>query len=542
MKKQLALIVLLGMAATLLFGCTGQNETGTVRSSNQQLVVSLNGEPQNLDPALWPTVEESTLGITFFEGLLRLGKDGQAEAGAADRWEMSSDGLTYTFHIREDAKWSDGEPVTAKDFEFAWLRVLDPETNATNVSLLEPIKNAMNYNQGKAKQEDVGIRAVDDSTLEVILEEPTPYFLDLLPGLTFAPVRSDIIEKVPLTWSTKAQLLITNGAFRITRWEHKYLIEAEPNPYYWDEASIKLAKLVFKLDGSVQGKYADFQDGIVDIGTAFPKELDIDQQIKENKVVSNAFLGTGYLQFNTLREPFDDVRVRKALGLVIDKNAIAQIRHAGEKPAGGVVPPGMPDADPQVDFRETGGNLQPIEQTADQIAEAKELLAEAGYPEGKGLPTVSYLGNIAYAEVLKENFALIGVELSFHQETGAVYWDRFGRGDYDLLEFGWIADYSDPYTFLGTFADSSFIEIDPTFREKLDAANAIVDTKQRFTVLHEAEEILLESYAVIPLLYKVDNYYVQPYVKDYYRTVRSEPIYRYVTIDEALKHELLQDK
>ncbi|MCZ8519845.1 MULTISPECIES: peptide ABC transporter substrate-binding protein [Paenibacillus] len=528
----------LAVTAALLSGCAAQQETAGQRSANQQLVVGFGYEPVNLDPALFPTAEEATLGITFFEGLLRVGKDGKPEAGAADRWEISTDGTVYTFHMRENAKWSDGKPVTAKDFEYAWMRVLDPAVESPSASMLGPIKNALAYHEGKADKASVGIKALSDSELQVTLEKPTSYFLGLLATFTFAPVRSDIVEKVPSTWSTKSQLLISNGAFHVKQWQHKFEIVAEPNAYYWDRQEVKLSRLTFKLDGTSTGQWADFGDGAIDLGSALPKDLNVKEEVQKGTITSSPYLGSGFMMFNTTHKPFDDPRVRKALGLVIDKQALAALDQSGQTPAGGFVPPGMPDAADQGDFRAIGGDLQPVQRQEQHIAEAKKLLAEAGYPGGQGLPEVSYLGAREFAAEVAKDFSLLGVQLKYTDDTSAIFWNRVDQGDYDLLEYAWIADYSDPINFLEVPANSPFFNIGPAYTQKLQESATILDPAKRFQTLHDAEKLLLDSYGIIATLNSKDNYYRQPYVKDYIRTVRSEPIYRYVSIDEAQKQQL----
>lgn len=535
MKFKLLTYTITGILTLGLFGCSQKTETQIERSPNQVLTVGDYYEPSSLDPGTWGTMEESLIGLNLFEGLLRVGKDGNPEPGMAKKWDISNDQLTYTFHLRIDAKWSDGKPVTANDFEFSWLRVLNPETGSGTAYMMEPIKNAAAYNIGEAKKEDVGIKALDTHTLQVKLEQPTPYFLGLVSSFTFSPVREDVIKKVPKTWSTKAQLLVSNGPFHVTNWEHKYKIEAEVNPHYWDQKNIKLSQLILRFDGTTNGQWADFQDGNIDIGTSIPYTVNLEEEINKGDIISHPIQGTQFFQFNTTRKPFDDLRVRKALALVIDKEKIVENRGFGENAAGGIIPIGMPDYDSNTDFRKIGGEVQPVKRTEAHIEEAKRLLAEAGYPNGESFPVVNYLGSNSLVPILEDGFSKLGIKINAPELPDSVYQEKLANNDFDLNDSNWFADFSDPINFLAPFTAYDFISINQEFYEHIDKSYILTDPKKRFEALHEAEKSLLESYAVVPYVYNVDIYSIQKHVKGFVRTARTEPLYRLAYIDEELK-------
>lgn len=462
----------------------------------------INGaEPETLDPAIITGQPEGRLAGALFEGLLRFNSKGRPEPGVAERWEISEDGRTYTFHLREDARWSDGKPVTAGDFVSSWQRTLTPSTASGYNYMLFPIRNAEPFAEGKLTDfREVGVRAIDERTLEVELDSPTPYFLDLVSFTTYKPVRTDLIDAVGDDW-VKPEHILTNGPYHLESWRINDRIRLRKNPRYWNAEGVAL-EVVDVLPISAANTAFNFYasgeaDLMMDKGLAPPTLLD---ELKKRPDFHAApFLGTYFLRFNATKPPFDDPRVRKAFAMVIDKEAItSKITRAGETPASGFVPPG-------VDGYESPEGL-PYDPDR-----ARQLLAEAGYPSGEGFPLVRYL----YSEgELNEAIAVelqsmwrnqLGVNVNLARQEWKVYLNSLSSLDYDIARSSWVGDYPDPNTFLDMFLTGggnnrtgwSSAEYDAL----IDAAAAELDPAKRFELLQQAEELLVVEEAPVAPIY-----------------------------------------
>jgi Bacterial extracellular solute-binding proteins, family 5 Middle. len=405
----LAALLVLSMALSACSGQTTHQNQESQQSGKQtapiEITYNLQTEPRSVDPAKNTAIDGGTVIYHVFEGLTRLDKNNKAEPAVAEKWDVSSDGLTYTFHLRDGVKWSDGKPVTAKDFEYAWKRVLNPDTGSEYAYQLYYIKNGEKYNKGEAKAEDVGVVAKDDKTLELTLESPTPYILELLAFFTYMPVRQDIVEKDPDGWAQNPETYIGNGAFVMKEWNHNDSIVFEKNPNYWDAGRIKPDKLTFVMINDASTELAAFDNNQIDFGDN-PPANDFPRLREDGVLHIDPSLATYGYVFNTKKAPFDNPKVRKAFSLAIDRKAIVETPpQVGQKPAGGWVPPGLPDADATKDFREIGGDYYDVNKAS--VEEAQKLLAEAGYPGGKGLPEITLLYNTSeghkqIAEMLQE--------------------------------------------------------------------------------------------------------------------------------------------
>ncbi|VBB08986.1 Hypothetical protein LUCI_4272 [Lucifera butyrica] len=511
-KKFFAVLLGAVMLAALAAGC------GKLGSHGQVFRYALEAEPSTLDPALSTGIPESLVELQIFEGLTRLDAKDQPVPGVAEKWDVSPDGLKYVFHLRPNAKWSNGEPVTAQDFEFAWKRVLNPDFASENAYMLFPIKNAQAYNTRKATVDQVGVKALDDHTLEVTLEKPTAYFLSLVAFHAFYPVPPKTVAASPDKWSTEAKTLIGNGPFKITNWVHSGQLVFVKNDQYWDAAAVKLQKMEWPISDSQTTRLAMLENNQVDMMVE-PPVSEHDRLMQAGLLKVAPYLGTYYYVFNTQKAPFDNVKVRQAFALAISREELVKnVIKGGKKPAYAWVAPGLLDPDTGKDFREEGGNY-----AVEDAAQAKKLLADAGYPGGKGLPPVTILYNTselnkAVAEAIQEMWKKnLGVAVGITNQETKVFLDSRNQGAFQVARASWIGDYADPMTFLDVFRDpdNDAKYYNPAYNRLVLQAQSTIDQKIRMRDMHAAEKILFDDAVIIPIYYTTQPYVARPYVKGY---------------------------
>jgi oligopeptide transport system substrate-binding protein len=484
--------------------------TGCGSDSKRADLVFLNGqEPESLDPALITGQPEERLAMTLFDGLTHVDRSGHLQPAIAISWDLSSSQEVYTFRLRPNVHWSNGALVTAEDFEKSWERVLTPETASEDAYMFYPIKNAQAFNEGKLKDfSQVGIKALDAHTLQVELNHPTPYFPDLCATMTFLPVYLPAIQKYGDDW-IKPGKLVCNGPYTLKEWRLNYRIRLVKNPEYWDAAHVQLQIVdILPIDNSITAFnfYASHAaDLILDKGLT-PSTLMADLK-KRPDFHSAPFLGTYFIGFNTKRRPFTDARVRQAFALAIDRERIVtKITQAGEPPAYSLTPPG------------TQSGYQPPTMPKENVARAKELLAEAGYPNGKGFPVVSYLYdnkklNEDIAIELQSMFAEnLGVHIQLVKQEWKVYLTSLNSLDFDFARRSWVGDYNDPMTFLDCYVTGGGNNRtgwnDPRYDRLIEEANQTSDPKNRLEDFYKAENILLnDGTPICPLFYMGINIY-----------------------------------
>jgi oligopeptide transport system substrate-binding protein len=498
-----SLITLLALALFLIAGCAPHRDRADL--------IFINGaEPETLDPALITGQPEGRIVNALFEGLLRFDRFGVAGPGVASSWEISPDHCGYTFHLRPEARWSDGKQITAVDFVDSWRRTLDPATASAYSYQLFSVKGAEEFaNSPVGKTPDfssVGVKALDENTLQVTLRQPTPYFLDLCAFPTLFPVRTDLIAKYGDDW-VKPGKLVGNGSFLLEDWKINDAIHLKRNPLYWDTKNVPLRTvevLPISQANVAYNFYAARQANLImDKGLAPPSLLDA---LKTRPDFHAApFLGTFFLRFNCAKGPFTDIRVRKAFAMAVDRKRItSKITRAGESEALSFVPPGIP------------GYEAPKGLPEDSQA-ARRLLAEAGYPGGKGFPLTTYL----YSEgELNEGVAVelqsmwkeqLGVTVQLARQEWKVYLNSLGSLDFGIARSSWVGDYPDPNTFLDLFLSESGnnrtgwknVAYDQMIHDAAQAA-ADTDPKKRFEIMRRAEEFLVREEAPIsPLFFYV---------------------------------------
>jgi len=518
MKKIAVLLVLVMISVTFLSGCS---LTGTNKAT-PELVVCVGPEPDIIDPALNSAVDGATLLIHGFEGLMNLDKNGVPVKGQAKSYKISEDELTYTFTLRDDLKWSDGQPLVAGDFIYSWNRAIDPETAADYEYIFEAIEG---YDEGK-----LNVTAPDDKTLVVKLKAVTPYFLELCAFPTFFPVRQDIVEANPDGWTLDPNTYIGNGPYMLTEWVHDSHMIYKKNPNYWNLAKLGPDSIKFLLMSDDSAIFAAFQNDEIEAWKD-KKEFNIEGQ-----------LGTYYVSFNTKKAPLDNPLVRKALTLAVDRDYICkQIGQAGQEPAGAYVSIGLADSDVKKEFRTLGGNYYDPSAAANEanLAEAKKLLADAGYPEGKGLPTIEYLYNIGtghqlIGEALQNMWKKIGVNIELVSQEWNTMLNTRKNGEYSIARNGWLADYNDPISFLDMWITGGGNNDAQWSNSEYDAlitqVKASSDRAERMKLMHKAEDIIFEESMLCPIYYYVDIFLKNEKLEGFYSSPLGYKYFMYSSV------------
>ncbi|AET67011.1 ABC-type oligopeptide transport system, periplasmic component [Desulfosporosinus orientis DSM 765] len=522
----------------LLTGCGTTNPSAGTSSSNEMKVSYAPGsEPKTLDPQMSNGIPEAIMELNLFEGLMRLDKDSNPQNAIADSIEVSPDGLKYTIKLK-DTKWSNGDPVTADDFKFAWMHALDPAAAAEYAYQLFYIKNGEAYNSNNAKAEDVGIKVVDPKTLEITLESPTPYFKSLLAFPTYYPVDKKNVEANP-KWNLQPETFVSNGPFKMQSWSHNDKLVLVKNPNYWDADSVKLSELTFNLVSDGKAALTAFEAGQLDgVDQSDVPISDLDRLKQAGSLKTTPYLGTYFYRFNVTKKPLDNPKVRQALSLAINRQAlIDNVFKGGQIPALGYVPGGIPDAENGKTFRDIGGEL-----FKEDLAKAKQLLAEAGYPDGKNFPelTILYNTNGSHqlpAQAIQDMWAKnLGINVKLLGQEWKVYQRSEQDLQYDIARAGWIGDYIDPMTFMDMFVTNGGNNqtgwSNADYDKDIQTAKQSGDQKARMQAMHEAEEVLINEMPIMPIYYYT-NYYV---LKDNIKGVIQLPLgftdFKYATVEK----------
>ncbi|MEL7563907.1 MAG: peptide ABC transporter substrate-binding protein [Dehalobacterium sp.] len=520
MKRKFLIVLVIALFSAALFTGCGSNGENPMNSENgnveQKIIYNLGAEPETLDPAAATGMTEGTVQMALFEGLVRLDANEEPVPGIAEKWDISDDGLTYTFHLR-DAKWSNGETVTARDFEYAWKRLLNPEMANYYAYQLYYLVNGEEYNAGEADAEDVGVKALDEKTLEVKLVAPTPYFLSLTALSNLYPVNQKVVE-ANKDWHTGPEDYVSNGPFKLVEWEHNQKLILERNENYWAADDVKLEELIMTTVESDTTQLTMFDTDQIDIAE-FPPLQEMSRLLAEEKATIHPDLGVYFYSFNTDVKPLGDVRVRKALSLAINRQSlIDNVTQAFEKPAYAIVPYEVKDVN-NTDFRENGGDY-----FQEDLNEARRLLAEAGFPEGKGFPALKILYNTSeahqqIAEAIQEMWKTnLGINVELTNQEGGVYSKSINVGDYEIGRAGWTPDYNDAMTYLDIWVDSDLTMYytgwsNPTYDRLIKEAKTGLDTAARSKALHEAEAILIDEMPIMPIFFYTNQNLYKPWVK-----------------------------
>lgn len=492
---------------------------GTVLAEKQEIVRHIKDEPASLDPMKAVGLIEAQVARDLFEGLVNQDAHGQIIPGVAAKWQ-TADNQTYIFTLRKDAKWSNGEPVTAQDFVYSWRRLVDPKSLSPFAWFAElaGMENAQQIIAGKMPPETLGVSAVDKYTLKVKLSKPVPYFPSLTANFSLFPVPSSVIEKYGNDW-TKVGNLVGNGAFKLQDRVVNEKLVLVPNDHYWDHAHTVLTKVTFIPINQEANATKRYQAGDIDITESFPKNL-YQKLLKDipGQVYTPDQLGTYYYAFNTQRAPTNDVRVRKALSYAIDRKIIAEkVLGTGEKPAYHFTP------DVTAGYHPVANLLQQQDQE-ELNAQAKALLHAAGYGPDKPLK-LSLLYNtsdnnqklaIAIASMWKKT---LGVDVNMINQEWKTYIDSRNTGNFDVVRASWVGDYNEPSTFLSLLTSTHSGNIakfnSADYDRLLSEAGKQTNPKALSDDYNKAEQIIAEQVPIAPIYQFTNGRLIKPWVKGY---------------------------
>ena len=532
-KWLVILLAVMMVASVALAGCSGTTEEKPADDPKEQagdtkeppkeevkveqyLKLNARTEPPSLDPGTaTDTTSFEILRVTM-EGLVRLDENSEVKQGSgmAESWEVSEDGLVYTFHLKNDVKWSNGDPVTAEDFEYAWKRVLNPDTGADYAYQLYYLKNGAAYNSGEANADDVGVKALDATTLEVTLEAEAPYFLQLTAFGSLYPVPKKVVEANP-DWAADAETHVSNGPFKLTKWAHDEEVVVEKNENYWNQAAIKLDKISWGMVNDDNTAYQLYLNNDFHKIQA-PHELTY-ELLQKGEAVSTPILGTYMYIFNVEKEPFNNKYIRQAFSAAIDRDAIVNfVTKGGQIPAYGFVPFGS-SPDLGVDFREANGNMIP---TDDPKALLEKGMAELNITE---LPEVVLSYNTseghkkiaeAVQQMWKEN---LGVDVKLFNQEWKVFLETLSAGDFQMGRYGWLGDYMDPMTFMDMWVtgggnnDTNYAN--PEYDALIEKAKSTGDQQVRLDAMSKAEKMMMDDMVVAPVYFYTSVYMQHDNVK-----------------------------
>jgi len=544
----LALILLL---TTALTGCgskggnsgktpdNGADSGSDGKAEGFTIDVQVGPEPETIDPNMNTAVDGASLINHVFEGLMKLDKEGNIVSGAAESYEVSTDELVYTFKLRDNAKWSDGEDLTADSFVYSWQRLADPATASEYNYMIDMVQNANEIMAGEKDKSELGIKAVDSKTVEVTLNVATPYFLEICAFPATYPLREDIVSAAPDTWYQEPATYIGNGPYVVDTWTHQSMIVMKQNPNYYGVAELGPETINFHLIEDYNTILASFENGEILFGDNLPSE-EIERMTGKG-LYTEGQLGTYFLCLNNEEEVLKDAKVRKALALAIDRNYIVKsVSKAGEQPADTFVPTGLSDTDNTKEFHEVSKkwwSVDPADYEAN-VAEAKKLLGEAGYPDGKGFPSIELMinpGHEARAEAVIYMWQQeLGITATISSQDWAVFSQTRTDGNYEIARHGWLADYNDPISFLDmwvTGGGTNDAQYSNAEYDKLIAqVKASSDRKERIKLMHQAEEILAEEVPIIPLYFYTDLYLKSDKLEGFYSSPLGYKYFMYTSV------------
>lgn len=499
-----------------LLGCNDSNDTESGSTDQQTLKrdvlrINIGNEPPTLDWSRSTDTTSYTILINIMEGLTVFGDDYTPQPALADSWEISDDGTVYTFNIRNGVKWTDGKPLRAKDFEYSWKRLLNPDTGADYAYFLYDIKNAEEYNNGSIKDPDsVGIKSIDDSTLQVTLRRPASYFLSIVSFMSTYPMRQDIVKKHDVKW-TEPENLVTLGAYRLDSWKHHDKLTIKANPNYWGiKPTINSVEMIMNENpSSALALYESGELDYADSRSIPPLEIPRLRLLPDFRTQLQ-FRGN-YIGFNTKKPPFDNSNVRKAFSAAINRQNIAEVVQGAGIPATSWIPKGMLGFN-----QEIGIDFSPDE--------AKEYLKEAGFSDPADFPKPTFLypdvsNNRVIAESLQSMWKeYLGIEVELINQEWKVYLSTLDTDPPHIFRAGWGADFPDPHNFMNLFECNSGNNetrwCNPAYDALVEKAAGEPDSDKRTSMYNSAQIILTETdVPIAPFLLSIQQSMVKPYVQ-----------------------------
>ena len=529
---------LLVLASMFLFACTG-GESNVTEGNRLGILHYGNGsEPQGLDPHVVTGVPENHLIRALFEGLaVKNPYTLEPEPGVAERWEFSADRRVITFHLREDALWSNGDQMTAHDYVWSWQRALNPAMGNLYAYMLYPVRNAEAFATGQIDDfDEVGVKALDDRTLQVTLTEPTPFFLQLMDHYSTFALHRPTIEKFGkatdrFTRWTRVENIVSNGAFRLTEWKLNRRISMTKSDTYWDRDNVKLNGVVFYPTENIVSEERMFRVGQLHYTQTIPLDkIPVYQAMENSPYVQAPYLGTYFFLINTTRPPVDDVRVRKALSMSIDRQKLNDtVLQKSNVPAYSITPPGTLGYEPPKLF-----DYDP--------EQARQLLADAGFPDGQGWPGLELIYStseshrkiaVALQQMWKD---VLNIQVTISNQEWKVYLDSVTQMEFDIARRGWIGDYVDPNNFLDLYltdgGNNNTGFSDPRYDEMITKLAPQAKTREeRFAIFKEAETMLMEQMPILPIYTYTSKHLIHPSVKGLPANLMDSLNLKYVWLD-----------
>ena len=546
----LALVLTLSVAACL--GSCGKKYSG--------ITVQIGPNPETLDPALNSAVDGGNMLITLFETLLIIDENNKVQPGQAEKYEVSDDGLTWTFTMRDGLKWSDGTELNAKDFEYTFKRIVDVNLAApygeTVLGMVEGYQDAIGNPDKEGKTTTtpntdlLNVKASEDGkTLTIKLAYPCAYFDKLAAFGTMSPVQKATVEANGDAWATKPETYVCNGPYMISEWTPSERIVCKKNPNYkggWDSKRIVTEDLTFLLLEDASASFAAYNSGTAQLIKDVPTEEipSLKKSTDGGDFYVDTILGTYYLSMNLNKAPFDNVNVRKALNLAIDRDYVANVIMQGTySPAYNFIGPGIVDSEGMFFDNAkaaNGGKTYIGEDYNADLEEAKKALAEAGYPNGEGFPTITYSTNdagyhVAVAEYLQQAYKQLGITMNIDKVEWASFTPQRRAGEYEMARNGWVMDYNDASNMIELLYSSNGNNDgkynNPAFDAAIDKSK-VADMKEHFAALHEAESIMMKDYACIPIAYYNDFWLQSSSLKGSWHSPYGYWYFQYAYIEE----------
>lgn len=565
MKKTALVLTAVLASAMLLSACGGSKDaaptggdTGTTTAQSGEsgapaegtsggldLAVQIGPDPETVDPALNSSIDGGNMILHAFETLMTVDSENKIVGGQAESFEVSEDGLTYTFHLRDGLKWSDGTPLTANDFVYSWKRLADPNTAAPYAGdMLGYVKG---YEEAAAGNLDaLGVSAPDEKTLVVELSVPCVYFSKLITHGSMVPVQEATVEANGDQWTLNPETYVSNGPLKMIEWVPGSHITYAKNENYWNADKVTLNTLRFVLMEDTNASYSAYKTGEVSMIKDVPTEEVPSLRGQEDFFIAPT-MGTYYISFQTQKEPFNNPDVRMALSLAIDRDYAGNTVMQGiYTPAANFVGPGISDAEDGSSFEEVtrknnGGDFFNVTDHEADVAKAKELLAKAGYPDGQGFPTIEYMTNDAnFHKPLAEYLQSCWKEtLGINMDIKIVEWSTFTptrrAGDFQIARDGWAYDYDDPSNMLNlmksTSGNNNGKYNNPEVDKILDEANSTADVAEHYAKLHEAENMILADAAMAPVAYYNDFWLQDPKLKGTWHSPYGYWFFQYATME-----------
>ena len=519
MRKQLSILL------AVLVALSGMMLTGAMAEPAQEIIFALQNEPDGIDPGVTNNSFASPFLANCFEGLVTYDTaNGSLVGGNAEKWTISQDGTVYTFTLKDGLKWSDGSPLTAQDYLYAFKRVLTPATTAQYANMLtDYVAGAQEFYDGTGTEEELGVKAPDDKTLVLTLKTATPYYIDILTMWTFSPVQQATVEANGDTWTTSPETYVCNGPFMISEMNMGESVVLVKNPEYYDADKVNLEKVTFRYITDLSTALLAFESGEIQGSRGLPSSDYSRLKAEDAGVVTVSSYGTVFYNFNCAKAPFDNVLVRKAFNLAVDRTSLIEdVVQIPAEPAFSFIAPGY--VVNGSDFAEGRSDFG-LSPTAD-VEGARAALAEAGYPGGEGFPEITlsyYTSNAvkkvveALAEMLQEN---LQITINITTEEWSSYYPNVQAGNYDLCAMGWSGDYLHPMTFLPLLVTDELNNLgkysNPEYDALVKQAQVETDAQKALEIMREADNVASAEYPMLTLYYRANMMLMKPEVQGFY--------------------------